>query len=65
MKFREKKRNKAGYTADKQSLASGQGQYTEGQGQLFSGQGLYFGWAGAVMLRNHKYSQICGIRNFA
>ena len=43
--------NKAGYTAKKQSLAGGQGQYTEGQGQSISGQGLYFGWAGAVMLR--------------
>ena len=36
--------NKAGYTANKQSLAGGQGQYTEGQGQSISGQGLYFGW---------------------
>ena len=59
------KRNKAGYTANKQSLAGGQGQYTEGQGQLISWQGLYLGWAGALMLRNHKYGQIRGIRNFA
>ena len=43
----------------------GQGQYTEGQGQSISGPGLYFGWAGAVMLRNHKYGQFRGIRNFA
>ena len=48
-------KNKAGYTANKQPLIGGQGQYTEGQGQLISGQGLCFGWAGAVMFRNHKY----------
>ena len=54
--------NKAGYTANKQSLA---GQYAEGQGQSISGQGLYFRWAGAVMLRNHKNGQFRGIRNFA
>ena len=55
--------NKARYTANKQSLAGGQGQYTEGQS--ISGQGLYFGRAGAVMPRNHKYGQFHGIRNFA
>ena len=55
--------NKVGYTAKKQSQQ--QGRYTEGQGQSISGQGLYFGWAGAVMLRNHKYGQFRGIRNFA
>ena len=43
-------KNKAGYTANKQSLAAGQGQHTEGQGQSISGQGLYFGLAGAVLL---------------
>jgi len=53
-------KNKAGYTANKQSLAGGQG-----QGQSISGQGLYFWWAGAVMLRNHKYGQFRGIRNFS
>ena len=57
--------NKAGYTANKQSLAGGQGQYTEGQWQSISGQGLYVRWAGAVMLRNHKNGQFRGIRNFA
>ena len=57
--------NKAGYTANKKSLAGGQGQYTERQGQSNSGQGLYFGWAGAVLPRNHKYGQFRGIRNFA
>ena len=62
---RKMKRNMAGYTANKQSLAGGQGQNTEGQGQSISGQGLYFGWAGAVMLRNHLFGQFRGIRNFA
>ena len=54
-------KNKAGYTANKQLLAGVQGQYTEGQGQSISGQGLYIGWAGAVMLRNHKCGQFRGI----
>ena len=56
--------NKAGYTANKQSLAGGQGRYTEGQGQSISGQGLYFGWAGAVMLRNCKVGQFLVVQNF-
>ena len=64
-KTRQQKKNKAGYTANKWSLAGGKWQYTEGQGQSISRQGLYFGWAGVVMLRNHKYGQFCGIRNFA
>ena len=40
-----KQLNKAGYTANKQSLVGGQGQYTQGQGQSIIGQGLNF-WVG-------------------
>ena len=56
--------NKAGYTANKQSLTGGQEQFADGQGQSFGGQGLYFGWAGAVMLRNHKFGQFRVVQNF-
>ena len=59
------KKNKAGYTANKHSLAGGQGQYPKGQAQSNSEQGLNFGWAGAVLPKNHKYGQFRGIRNFA
>ena len=58
------KSNKAGYTANKQSLTGGQEQFADGQGQSFRGQGLYFGWAGAVMLRNHKVGQFRVVQNF-
>ena len=58
------KKNKAGYTANKQSLTGGQELFADGQGQLFVGQGLYFGWAGAVMLRNHKVGQFRAVQNF-
>ena len=56
--------NKAGYTTNKQSLTGGQEQFADGQGQSFDGQGLYFGWAGAVMFRNHKVGQIRVVQNF-
>ena len=59
-----REKNKAGYTANKQSLTGGQEQFADGQGQSFSGQGLYFGWAGAVMLRNHKFGQFRVVQNF-
>ena len=55
--------NKAGYTANKQSLPGGQGQYTEGQS--ISGQGLYFGWAGAVFVVGRRcYTQKSQIQFF-
>ena len=56
--------NKAGYTANKQSLAVGQGQHTEEQGQSICGQGLYFWWAGAVFLVGRGcYAQKSQIRS--
>ena len=54
--------NKAGYTANKQSLTGGQEQFADGQGQSFGG--LYFGWGGTVMLRNHKVGQFRVVQNF-
>ena len=43
----------------------GQEQFADRQGQLFGGQGLYFGWAGVVMLRNHKFGQFHVVQNLA
>ena len=40
-------------------------EFADRQGQSFGGQGLYFGWAGAVMLKNHKFGQFRVIQNFA
>ena len=56
--------NKAGYTANMQSLTGGQELFANRQGQSFGGQGLYFGCAGAVMLRNYKVGQFRVIQNF-
>ena len=42
------KKNKAGYTAKKQSLAGGQGQYTEGRGSQSGGRGCILGGQGLL-----------------
>ena len=40
-------------------------EFADRQGQSFGGQGLYFGWAGAVMLKNHKFGPFHVVQNFA
>ena len=57
--------NKAGYAANKQSLAVGRGNNTGGQGQHKAGRELYMTMAGAITLRNQHFSRFRVIQIFA